>query len=145
MQIKDLRIGNIINYKGNYSNYKGITPLTPHLFRYLLEVDDEWELLDPIPLTGEWLIKSGFICTYWDESSKPINFELHVGIDKINKIEYNLYNNEIIVRTRINSGLILNKIKYVHQLQDLYFVLICEDLKIKNPSQQQGASKESLL
>lgn len=131
MKPENLRIGNIINYKGNYSNYKGVTPLTLHLFSYLLQVDNEWNLVEEVSLNEEWLLSFDYICTYWDECSRPINFEIHVGIDNINKIEYNLFNNEVIIRTRINSGLILNKIKYVHQLQNLYFVLTKTELNIK--------------
>ena len=73
----------------------------------------------PIPLTEEWLDKFGFIHNgmWWDSSQEY--FELDTFKDSyvmgINSCEY-------------NHGI---EIKHVHQLQNLYFALTGEELKIK--------------
>lgn len=138
IKLEDLRIGNIINYKGNYSNYKGITPLTKHLFSYLLEVDDEWDLIDPIPLAEEWLLKFGFTKYTWCNDCAFIKLHRkhlylrffnekwtcqsrHVKKDKDG---YYLGENK-------NEILPVGKLKYVHQLQNLYFGLTGKELKLK--------------
>ena len=121
INVNELRIGNILSINGNayvfdlsdfhslYENIKnyGALDLYP------------WE---PIILTQDWMVKFGFMlcdesCTesksqsdwYWVDSQLPF------AIDNINwKLQ----------KTKIN-------IKYVHQLQNLYFTLTGKELKIK--------------
>lgn len=82
------------------------------------ELDEEIiaEMFEPIPITEEWLIKFGF--------------------EKI-KNEYYTINDIIsfIIDLKICYILIDNKleieIKYIHQLQNLYFALTGKELEIK--------------
>ena len=78
------------------------------------EIDDY--MIQPIPLTEEWLLKFGF--------EKNITTDLHPTFS------YDILNvNDGIVYV-LNYGFV-NHIKYIHQLQNLYFALTGEELKIK--------------
>ena len=70
----------------------------------------------PIPLTEEWLIKFGF------EKQNAMFYEF-------NKHQIRLIGDE--VPYWIDSSYITN-IKHVHQLQNLYFALTGEELKIND-------------
>ena len=67
---------------------------------------------DPIPLTEEWLIKFGFIKVWNNYRLKPLGY---------------LIDNRLIT---VGSNY-LRHIKYVHQLQNLYFALTGEELQLK--------------
>jgi hypothetical protein len=119
MGAKDLRIGNFV---------------------YLTDKEKVWEILDgyeidkceenlftqPIPLTEEWLVKFGFEFSE-DESSEE------------KKVYFDNWNHDVIIRENIVKFYIVNTcetcydvaIKYVHQLQNLYFALTGEELEIK--------------
>jgi hypothetical protein len=77
-------------------------------------------LIQPIPLTEEWLIKFGF--------KKPA----HSWNGKIFHLsEWDLYPLNWCVVMDKNGAVIVKKLKYVHQLQNLYFALTGEELTIK--------------
>lgn len=67
--------------------------------------------IEPIPLTEEWLIKFGF--SVYKHGAELGNFSI---LKLLNPIEYNCLG--------VN-------LKYVHQLQNLYFCLCGEELTIK--------------
>jgi hypothetical protein len=77
---------------------------------------DKYELAQPIPLTEEWLLKFGFekrnnyyfIDTDYRVAYIKDHFAISVGDD-----EY---------------GIVLRKIEYVHELQNIYFALIEKEL-----------------
>lgn len=68
---------------------------------------------EPIPLTEEWLLKFGF------EPLGSSRFDFKI-------FTYYLYDGSFY-----NQSSRLSTIKYVHQLQNLYFALTGEELKIK--------------
>lgn len=113
MKTSELRIGNYITQPNGDNS----------VFR--LEAEDEEvntypiEYISPIPLTEDWLVKFGFI-------DDQISFELNgfmLGWYRNDEFYY-LPTNQITVRNKI-------QIKYVHQLQNLYFALTGEELTIK--------------
>ena len=79
---------------------------------------DKWQAI-PIPLTEEWLIKFGF-------NKKLGNYELENFRFHINK-PFN-YNGFLFCE---GYSVLTDKIKHVHQLQNLYFSLTNEHLTIK--------------
>lgn len=89
---------------------------------YLCDTDD-FERLEPIPLTEEWLFKFGFKfdghCSWW--KNELIELTIDTGED-----EYSVFNNN-------GDYITLKGIKYVHSLQNLYFALTGEELEIKQP------------
>ena len=119
MKANELRVGNwvndelygdfeiigLINFKdGNQSAYKSL--------EYYPQSQDT-DKLNPIPLTEEWLIKFGF--------------EKHITIDTYPTFAKQMFNWNDSILYLIGCGFI-NHIKYVHQLQNLYFALTNEEL-----------------
>lgn len=154
MKAEEFRIGNFLqqhdfiievnainNYSGELMPVKGING-----------VEGEWWGLDefePIPLTEEWLLKFGFrlegiskyVCGYnlikrtdkiYCETIFPIGEDRNIQLDVIlNEDETEL--RRIGIRGFDYSGMrgISNSpldIKYVHQLQNLFFALTGEEL-----------------
>jgi hypothetical protein len=79
---------------------------------------------EPIPLTEEWLMKFNEMKKFGGSIYLPImnlKAELH----------FEIYGNEIVSTIKSDfANLILDRIKHVHQLQNLYFALTNEELTI---------------
>ena len=135
MKTQDLRIGNYVYYEhtthivdGIYENkvyswwVKNGEPVIEYEMKDIggtmvknpyRDVISQYE---PIPLTEEWLIKLGF--------------EKNITTDLYPTFSYDILNvNDGIVYV-LNYGFV-NHIKYVHQVQNLYFTLTGEELKLK--------------
>lgn len=125
----EYRIGNILNYKDKYQSIcRGeITNVSTDKVVFDHKHPIKHHNLMPIPLTEEWLLKFGFIkddsgvemddpdyCE-WYERDFPVIGTLCQSSDK----EY-LFDMETDTL----------RIKYVHQLQNLYFALTGEELTI---------------
>ena len=104
MEAKELRIGNLIQSRNNR-----IFEITLEDLQFI----EAGSLCKPIPLTEEWLIKLG------------------AKKDKIDNTYY-LPELEIMLPNffRYKTSMI-SRIDYVHQLQNLYFTLIGEELTLK--------------
>ena len=135
MKVKELRIGNYIN--GIYDQDNELSEIcrvvamdeTGSLLDYQIWVESEssnhefYYEFNPILLNAEWLEKFGFIKNgILYEKEKHSQFALKEWI--VGGIT------EWII---FWGDSILHKIepKYIHELQNLYFVLTGEDLKIK--------------
>lgn len=124
MKAKELRIGNLVKIHGNIETVFGIIKDQPisqssAIFTGVMVEDKTEYWLDsvsPIPLTEEWLIKFGFrdgnegFADEWNKWFKD-GLELEPFMD-----HFEMYINECVY------------IKYVHQLQNLYFALTNEEL-----------------
>jgi hypothetical protein len=128
---RELRIGNLI-YVKPYSfepeiEYE-VTDLSEEGTNLLARGDAEWyyRLSDmfPIPLTEEWLVRLGFSKNKFKNSIGE-----HWGLDVF---IYDKYGLNII--TSDEQIIFLSEIKYVHQLQNIYFALTGEELKLKQES-----------
>jgi hypothetical protein len=132
MKASELRIGNLIN--GIYHDYDdGIHEDIENetickvvtldvsgsgdypIYVYSDEDIEHFSDFEPIPLTEEWLVKFGF-----DKTS------LHY-----------LKKNGIIIQSEDDYfecllGIVIVKLQYVHQLQNLYFALTGEELTLKS-------------
>jgi hypothetical protein len=124
MKANELRIGNWVNNNPRdgvitvFSNDKCV-------IRHKAGIDRAFiEELEPIQLTEEWLLKFGFI-----KSKVSSQFDKEkLTIQIANELEYHKKG-----RVYFNSWAILEEsIKYVHQLQNLYFALTGEELIIKS-------------
>lgn len=82
--------------------------------------------VDPIPLTEEWLLKFG---------GKPLSNGYWISVSNLKaELHFEVFKNTDEIVTTIKSSfcdLILDRIKYVHQLQNLYFALTNTELIIK--------------
>lgn len=128
MKATEFRIGNWILPKMKHykSEWKAVSlgpdipiqpipiQVFPHLITRMVFNEDTLEQYEPIPLTEQWLFKFGFETNdvrYWQISS----FRLHI----------NRYGEWIFKVETFEK-----EIKYVHQIQNLYFALTSEELKI---------------
>lgn len=154
IQANELRIGNLIEMDG--------MPLTVTSITNEYVGVNEGFLLDifakGIPITVEWLLKSGFgkkendawfrLCA--EESPCPISFSInitksgicHICIEQGNSgqgmtikqaYEIQMDHSDMPDSAFIleNSIIVLNPIQYVHQLQNLYFTLTGTELNLK--------------
>ena len=134
MEAKDLRIGSQVSQRIEGSTKVLFMQNTVEGIKYsnawYVLLGGNWvniEDIEPIPLTEEWLLGFGAHksnkFTYWISVSN-LKAELH----------FEAFKNRDEIVTRIIgsfSDLILDRIKYVHQLQNLYFALTNEELIIK--------------
>ena len=120
MTSSELRIGNIV--QNVYKDTFGISQET------LCDFANGYVNLKPITLTEEWLLKFGFK-EYIDFGCKTKQFDLL----PLQGFSYNIDNKKVRVMHKGNSQShwLKNSIEYVHQLQNLYFALTGEELKIK--------------
>jgi len=113
MEAKELRIGNFINYLGS-----GEVQIkdAKALFNSMEQFNYPHPKVSPIPLTEEWLIKFGFV-------KHKDRFEYKI---KEFRICLNSDSNEYVFPDWDVFDYL--QIKYVHQLQNLYFALTGEEL-----------------
>ena len=129
MEVKELRM--IEN--GYYLNQNGIVEkleLTP----YQMDVFQDWQL---IPLTEEWLLKLGFENYEWCTDCAFIKFNSsHMMLRYYNDkwhCQKTIVSKDSKGQKMSEAKQIVKKgmIKYVHQLQNLYFALTETELEIK--------------
>ncbi len=125
MKAKELRIGNLVQFEGEFHTIASIG--SDETIRLRCEDSTHRNYchgtigcygmysIDPIPLTEEWLLKFGFISNpYEDRYEKGL---IHVECDKTKGATYLWINN-------------MPHIKHIHQLQNLYFAITGEELTI---------------
>jgi hypothetical protein len=145
IELKELRIGNILNYDGD--------PV--HVTFLSMDIDDEYQdiigfckmgentkekadwnralagQLDRIPLTAEWLQRLGFDTQdyeidiiEWATEGRALDFAIdQIGVPPEKQ--------PFIFSYDQGMGDRKVEIKYVHQLQNLYFALTGEELTVK--------------
>lgn len=139
MKASELRIGNLVEIEGsittvetlgdeginfdvNYGEYGGIE----YEGYYGKRVWSSRSVIDPIPISEEWLKKFGFKQdrSVWE---RPLKKEIN---DSPSNIQTWRDSNEFqICRVGIYATSV--KCDYVHQLQNLYFALTGEELDLK--------------
>ena len=80
----------------------------------------------PIPLTEEWLVKLGFI-------KSPAANSIYRSIPELKaEIHFEFFRGGLVCVLYCSTGsFIPNDIKFVHQLQNLYFAVLGEELEVK--------------
>lgn len=110
LRSNELRIGNWVKDENQYYQIKG-----EHLDEDNFPTIQTWE----IPLTEEWLLKFGFVSNpYEDRYEKGL---LHIECNKTRGV----------LEFWIEKLPVSLTLKFVHQLQNLYFALTGEELTIK--------------
>ena len=128
MEAKELRIGNkVLNVKGEVDSIKEIWEKNND---YAVVLENEHnayylthkggELIKPIPLTEKWLLKFGF-----DKIKMESILYSKYSKGYLGGIEIDLRKSEIEGWQITYCNYV---IKYVHQLQNLYFALTNEEL-----------------
>ena len=142
MKASDLRIGNYVyNLNGDLREIAGVSFDDVYLKsdKYRIDLGVNWYNVKPIPLTEEWLEKFGATVkhAYKGYTKEIDSSEYRLGDYQItwNKYvkgqpeRYSVWHMEPNGKD-FNSC--IASVLYVHQLQNLYFALTGEELKIKN-------------
>ena len=110
MKTSELRIGNWLKSRLTGKDFQVSA-------EDIFNISKDENVVEPIPITEEWLLKFGFetldsICLHF----KNNNFELYnsIGTSWVFSIRY--------------MGLIIANYQNIHQLQNLYFSLTMEEL-----------------
>lgn len=126
LKASDLRIGNLVYSKetNRFQKITGLTDVNPFIDAINFDYTNYNEI-EPIIINEEWLLKFGFDKSIenfdYFERVKYFKYELKVGFGHITfRIsEYNII-----------KGSTHPNIKYVHQLQNLYFALTGSELTV---------------
>ena len=132
MDLKELRIGNYVNYYLEPPiSENELVKLTLYDF---INIDFGWRNYNPIRLTEEWLIKFGFELVH--KGNKHYQIQNPKGYKDSHKIHIfkTIGDNwHLAFSDTINGDYTpACHFKYVHQLQNLYFALTGKELTIKN-------------
>ena len=125
----ELRINNLIYRKFYKNDQKEVREM-------ILPYFSQFDRLEPIPITEEWLLKLGFI----EDSFEYIKIISPDGLLGIRLNPYDVDFEEIgvcifqkddtgITEEHENHYVFLYSIKYIHQLQNLYFALTGKELE----------------
>jgi len=115
---KELRIGNLVWTKSTATSINQNNEVLTIVC--MVRVEDCEEYI-PIPLTENYLLRFGFKLMnpdYWIKDEPYIRFYL----DNNNELHCSIGDDE--------NGFLYNKIKFIHQLQNLYFALTGEELTL---------------
>jgi hypothetical protein len=116
-----LRIG---NYVITLCGYEKITDILCDSINTYNQKYLEYELVNPIPLNEEILLKCGF------EKSNDLDKFYHLDLlNEWTRIYFNPKHN--ICQLSINQYDSCIRIKYLHELQNIYFALTNEELQIE--------------
>jgi hypothetical protein len=113
MKANELRIGNLV-YNPNLKEVRTLDILDIRDYAEQRLIKD----FEPIPLTEEWLVKFRFV--------KEID-DLYLDLSSSFLI---WFNDDEFLHYKSNQLETICSIKYVHQLQNLYFALTGEELTI---------------
>lgn len=138
---KELRIGNKIlgiyiddceNHIDERCTVLGLDSVGMAEYKIWVEsentVYEHYDYFEGIPLTEEWLVELGF--TEHGQGSRRFydgKFEYYIYCDKIGRSHFYSFNYQS------GESHYIAEIQYVHQLQNLYFALKGEELKIVEP------------
>ena len=116
MVINELRIGNFIE-DIHYPELILFTEVDLELFAGLYDGTILESDLQPIPLTEKWLLKFGFEVFEFD-NGQPNQYRFKDRLLVIREEKFVDYGSSVAI-------------KYVHQLQNLYFALTGQELQLK--------------
>ena len=135
IKANDLRIGNLVLDRGNKiltidrfwgnkieCDIKGMPDKSESGIQvYLHQFTEDIDYLIPIPLTEEWLLKLGLNkIAIW-------TFSLHL----VGNLELIYYSGEKGWSIGLKNYSDFSNLKYVHQIQNLYFALTGKELTVK--------------
>lgn len=117
IQANELRLGNYIYKLDNVMQVEDETfkNVSAMLFPY-----------KPIPITEEWLLKLGFV-------SSDLNNSIRIHFEHLVDYRFEYYITKITNYHKEDmyfSGSSINNIKYVHQLQNLFFAVTQKELTL---------------
>ena len=135
---KELRIGNYVSVPSDRHDSERLerkvmsirTGIDQHIGTFFIQecayVNLNIKIVNPIPLTEEWLIKFGF--EKIDTGYISDQYTGYTWILWSTSFELEIYRDGLFYFDKNDHNL---KFEYVHHLQNAYFYLIGEELKIK--------------
>jgi hypothetical protein len=123
MEAKELRIGNWYMFADNEGIcYRTIKEIKHNEFGFVSDFDGvNFGICKPIPLTEEWLNKLGF----------ELNGFYRLQVTSFLELCWKPHDKKLNLQTEKNGFTEDSKVKYVHELQNLYFALTGTELTIK--------------
>lgn len=124
MEAKDLRIGNLVYFNDL-------------LLKFEFESGWNFDFIEPILLTEEWLIKFGFEKVIYESDETGYGNDYELEIKGVGCISYSddfscaLFGSKESSKDELGFLPNWDNCKHVHSLQNLYFALTGEELKIK--------------
>lgn len=94
LQAKDLRLGNRVNIHIESHDFTGgiVTEIKKGSV-YVNEIKFDYDALEPIPLTKDWMVKFGyesiqeFLCDISEKASNYLWFEDDIGLKRIESMQ----------------------------------------------------------
>ena len=129
IQANELRIGNYVLINGKFCKTEAITGCMVSVSGYEINRFKPFEFkhLEPIQLTEEILLKCGFEKKQeWYRHNEMKKYTIESGVIDLTKGRYHI--RQYISK---DKSLHLSDLKYLHQLQNLYFALTGKELIIK--------------
>ena len=122
LKAKDLRIGNYVIFNTNDTPFQ----ITPVGLLELSQIENSLTpyFYEPILLTEDWLIKFGFKKLTAGEGS-----ENYVEYYEISNLVVCNWGDGFIMSNSFSHGIRVD-LKYVHQLQNLYFAITAKELEL---------------
>ncbi len=136
LEAKDLRIGNLVY--GVADNKKIVTEVTAldnvNLTEYPIWLapkdgagEDEYESVEPIPLTEEWLLKLGL-----EKTTHLFGLDIFLKDIRDSYVVAKIHKYKLFYREHPLLPLSpLKETKHAHELQNLYFTITGEELTLK--------------
>lgn len=132
MKPEELRLGNYVNYQGRIQKVTGLDKTVVYLCAPAFD-DKSYPIpvgsIKPIPITEEWLLKFGF-----DKAESKFTDKPEILTKQISNINYLDYEDDSFAISGVSGHVVTtfwNDIKFVHQLQNLYYALTEEELQFK--------------
>lgn len=136
MTIKELRIGNIIRH--NVKDPQSPTgwcepneaPIDENDMNIFLITDNQFPEAEPVKLTEEWLLKFGFKYGEDEDFDKDYSGRMFfkTGIQIVIQPDNDTH---LVKCPTFLYGYPIQNCRYLHELQNLYFAVIGEELTIK--------------
>ena len=124
MEIRELRIGNYVDWNGETGI---VSQLLEKDICFKCGEECLYEDLKPLPLTEEWLLKFGFYAKHHHDNFSFNGFEISSSQRRIDTNERSVFYLMLTEDSKFNI-----RIEHVHKLQNLYFALTGEELIINN-------------
>jgi hypothetical protein len=139
MRLEELRLGNLVRIDESYAFFE-VNGINTYALSIKDQTEDVWienYCFCPILLTEEWLIKFGFEKVIYESDETGYSNDYELEIKGVGLISYSddfscaLFGSKESSKDELGFLPNWDNCKHVHSLQNLYFALTGEELKIK--------------
>jgi len=141
MKANELRVTNFVQFKNLnivpviFIGYDSVVLITPNGATMTAKLDE----INPIPITEEWLIKFGFTDyrTLPYKTTKKAFYDIKAGVYLDYSGKYRNTKFRILYIPKTNTFRVVSPannsitLRYIHQLQNLYYALTEKELEMK--------------